>query len=181
VGRYSPKGHLLRYKKNATWQDDDRTIDVRVLTAGTANVFSVDYFLVSPSAGGSAGSGVATSRSSLPSILAPSSTTTSRATPVGATVGGVVGGIAIIAILVIALCYFRRRGSHGKRLNLADSLAGEGLYTHQQIYKYADRAFFAELCLKRAEKSRKCAEYAWQNIAELYPRRALRALRVEAR
>jgi hypothetical protein len=39
---------------------------------------------------------------------------------------------------------------------------------------------FAELCLKRAEKSRKCAEHAWQNIAELYPRRALRALRVEA-
>lgn len=89
------------------------------------NGFTVDYFLITPSAGGT-DSGVETSRdtpSSTPtqSTLTQSTPTQStlpivatRSTPVGAIVGGVVGSIAGIAILAVALWYLLRKSRGGR-------------------------------------------------------------------
>ena len=110
------------------------------------NQFIVDYFLVSPIAGGS-NSGVETSRSMPSSTTVPSSTSTSsslpivvaHAAPVGAIVGGVIGGVAGIAILVIVLWSFLRKRSGGgqayyfEKPTPADILASEGLWTSHRL------------------------------------------------
>jgi len=112
--------------------DGTHSIDISVTTANETDQFIIDFFLVTPVAGGSS-SGVETSRSMPTSTSASSSLpiVTTRATPVGAIVGGVVGGIAGIALLVLAVWYFFGRKSRGgqayyfEKPSPADMLAGE--------------------------------------------------------
>ena len=114
--------------------DATHTIDIAVTTANQTNQFILDYFLVTPIAGGSS-SGVGTSRG-VPSPTVTSSSlpiVTTKSTPVGAIVGGVVGGIAGIAILVGIVLYFLKKKSSGKAYYFekpkpGDMLAGEGSY-----------------------------------------------------
>ena len=120
--------------------DGTHTIDITVSTANATDQFILDYFLISPIAGGST-SGVETSRSA-PSPTSTSSglpIVTTSATPVGPIVGGVVGGIAGIAVLAVALRYFMRKRTSGGQAyyfdkpSPADILAGEGLYTFLRL------------------------------------------------
>jgi hypothetical protein len=116
--------------------DSTHKIDITVTTANWTNQYILDFFLITPSAGGSH-SGVETSRS-VPTSTSSSSSlpiVTTSSTPVGAIVGGVVGGIAGIAILAIGLWWFLRRRSRGGQAYYFDKptpgdiLAGEGPQT----------------------------------------------------
>jgi len=120
--------------------DGTHKIDITVSTANATDQFILDFFLISPIAGGST-SGVETSRSA-PSPTSTSSSlpiVTASATPVGPIVGGVVGGIAGIAVLAFALWYFMKKRSSGgqayyfDRPSPADILASEGLYTFLRL------------------------------------------------
>jgi len=114
--------------------DGTHEIDVTVTTANETNPYVIDFFLVTPNAGGGSPSGVVTSRNVPTPGSGPTSSTvpivSSTATPVGPIVGGVVGGIAGIALLIFGLWYFLRRRSGGQAYYFekptpGDILAGE--------------------------------------------------------
>jgi hypothetical protein len=111
-----------------------------VTTANNTNLFIVDFFLITPSSGGS--SGVQTTRVA-PSATSSIPVTVTHAVPVGAIVGGIVGGIALIAVLSILAYYFLRRRSGGGRAyyfgdtGAADVLSGEGLLDNVEPFTSA--------------------------------------------
>lgn len=110
--------------------DGTHKIDINVTVANNTNPYIIDFFLISPTAGGS-NSGVQTSRST-PTPTVPIHVTQGSTTPVGAIVGGVVGGIAGIALLLLAAWYFLFRKKRGGQAYYFDKprpedmLAAEG-------------------------------------------------------
>ena len=113
-------------------------------TANETDQFVIDYFLVTPTTGGS-DSGVETTRS-IPSstmVSAPGVATP----PTGAIVGGVIGATVGISILVIALwCFLKRRSRGGQAHDVekpspADIPAGEGLYMFHRLCRREIRRF----------------------------------------
>ena len=129
---------VLLYFQTQKLPDAIHRIDITVTAANWATQFVVDFFLITPSVGGSnsrvdAGAPSSTpTHSTLPIVI-------TRAAPVGAIVGGVIGGIAGAAILVAALWYILRRkrrryrsASYFEKATPADILAGEGLQTYHR-------------------------------------------------
>ena len=149
---------MVIYFETPKLADGTHEIDIAVTTANETNQFIIDYFLVSPIAGGPI-SGVETSRS-IPTSTSTSSSlpvVVTSATPVGAIVGGVIGGIAGIIILAIALwCFLRRRTGGGQTDHTdgpgpVDILASEGLCTSHRLCRREIRQFTQTL-LDRDEK-----------------------------
>ena len=115
---------MVIYFQTPKLADGAHEIDITVTTANETDQFIIDFFLVSPIAGGSG-----------------------SATPVGAIAGGVVGGVFGIGILGIALWYFMgtRTGCnlahYFKEPNLSDIPVSEGLCTFHRLCRREIRGF----------------------------------------